>query len=221
MERVVGPGFLQNEAEMVAYAKGDFSGPHDAFVEYFLRYFPDIRSDVEQRCLDIGCGPCDVTVRMAKRFPRMIFTALDCSARMLRQATDRIGDEGLVHQIFLQELQLPGIINGGPFDNIISNSLLHQLSDPDILWNTIKSAGICGTRILIMDLKRASSIEDARIKVQNYCGDEPEVLQNDFFNSLLAAYTVTEVLSMIKTHGLHGLRVDSVSDRHLVVHGRL
>jgi trans-aconitate methyltransferase len=221
MERVVEPKLMPNEAQVLAYANGDFSQPHTAFVDHFVRYFPDIRSDVAHRCLDVGCGPCDITVRMAQRFPKMEFTAIDGSRRMLAEGTLRVERESLINRITLEECQLPGLIPGGPYHNIISNSLLHHLHDPNILWETIKAAGTCGSRVLIMDLMRADSIEDARVKTETYCQGESEVLKQDYYNSLLAAFTFEEVLDMIKEHGLHGLRVDAVSDRHLIVHGRL
>ena len=221
MERVPEPELMVHQSQVAAYANGDFSIPHNAFVEQFVRYFPDVRSDVAGRCLDIGAGPCDITVRMARRFPQMVFTALDGSKGMLEAAKDRLAKEKLQDRVSLLQTRLPSSVPKGPYDFIISNSLLHHLHEPDVLWQSIIDAGHSGTKVLVMDLFRASSLEDAREKTQKYCAHEPKVLQEDFYNSLCAAFSLEEVFAMIKNHHLKGLRVETISDRHLVVYGEL
>ena len=75
--------------------------------------------------------------------------------------------------------------------------------------------------MLIMDLKRTRDEDHAREIVATYAGSEPQVLQLDFYNSLLAAFTPSEIQLQLKEAGLDGLSVIEVSDRHLVVTGRL
>ncbi len=47
----------------------------------------------------------------------------------------------------------------------------------------------------------------------------PLSCRQDFFNSLLAAYTVDEVHAQLARTGLGHLQVEAVSDRHLTVAG--
>jgi hypothetical protein len=47
------------------------------------------------------------------------------------------------------------------------------------------------------------------------------VLQEDFFNSLKAAYRVEEITEQLKATGLDMLNVEACSDRHLIVYGNL
>jgi hypothetical protein len=82
---------------------------------------------------------------------------------------------------------------------------------------TIKPSGA----IFIMDLMRPSSREEASYLVKKYSSNEPEILQRDFFNSLLAAYTIAEVEAQLQTTGLYYLEIHEVSDRHWVAVGRL
>jgi hypothetical protein len=56
--------------------------------------------------------------------------------------------------------------------------------------------------------------------VETYAATEPEVLREDFFASLLAAYTVEEVRAQLAAAGLD-LAVAETSDRHLQAWGRL
>jgi hypothetical protein len=52
-----------------------------------------------------------------------------------------------------------------------------------------------------------------------YAEGEPEVLRRDFYNSLLAAFEPGEIRSQLRDEGLDGLRVRSVSDRHVTISG--
>ena len=72
-----------------------------------------------------------------------------------------------------------------------------------------------------MDLARPDSEQDARALVDQYSGDEPEVLREDFYNSLLAAYTVGEVREQLRAAGLGHLEVEMCSDRHWIASGLL
>ena len=112
------------------------------------------------------------------------------------------------------------IINLG-FDSIISNSLLHHLQDSAILWDALKSYGRTGTHVLIMDLLRPATRRAAAQLVTTYAGGEHELLKQDFYNSLLAAYTEEEIKIQLKMARLSKLKIQRVSDRHIIVYGDL
>ena len=103
---------------------------------------------------------------------------------------------------------------------IVSNSLLHHLAKPEVMWQTVAACAQPGAQVLVMDLARPASELAVDALVETYAIDEPEVLRKDFRNSLFAAYTVAEVEAQLQTAGLDSLRVSMVSDRHLAVTGR-
>ena len=70
----------------------------------------------------------------------------------------------------------------------------------------------------MMDLFRPESTEAARNFVAQYAADEPEILQKDFYNSLLAAFRLDEIQVQLKQAGLH-FCCEKVSDRHVAVWG--
>jgi len=78
-----------------------------------------------------------------------------------------------------------------------------------------------GAAVLVMDLFRPASTGEAQEIVEAYSGEEPEVLKRDFFNSLCAAFEPDEVRAQLEACGLDSLGVRTVSDRHLLVAGRL
>jgi hypothetical protein len=55
--------------------------------------------------------------------------------------------------------------------------------------------------------------------VNQYSGNEPDVLKKDFYHSLLAAFEPEEVEQQLSIVGLSELSVKIVSDRHIVIFG--
>jgi hypothetical protein len=72
-----------------------------------------------------------------------------------------------------------------------------------------------------MDLFRPQSPAAAQAIVDQYAATEPDVLRQDFLASLCAAFEPGEVRAQLREHGLDGLSVRTVSDRHLLISGRL
>jgi len=66
---------------------------------------------------------------------------------------------------------------------------------------------------------RPDSREQAHQLQDQYAAGEPEVLREDFFNSLLAAYRAGEVRAQLRDQGLENLHTEVVSDRHFIVYG--
>jgi SAM-dependent methyltransferase len=115
---------------------------------------------------------------------------------------------------------LPGApIPGLAYAAIISNSLLHHLHNPAVLWEAINRYASRGTRIFIADLYRPQNATEAQRLVDQYAAGEPEVLRRDFYHSLFAAFEPGEIEAQLAAADLHELSVEVLTDRHLVVHG--
>src|ERR1700722_7494764 len=82
MKRTVEPELMLDEEQAEAYAHADFAAAHRLYPELFAQRFPG--RPRKARVLDLGCGPCDVTIRFAKANPGYVFHAVDGSAAMLR-----------------------------------------------------------------------------------------------------------------------------------------
>jgi hypothetical protein len=88
-----------------------------------------------------------------------------------------------------------------------------------VLWNAIAAFTRPGAPVFVIDLMRPTSREQAAALQRQHLGGEPEVLQRDFFNSLLAAFTVGEIVAQLREAGLGHLSVEAISDRHVMVKG--
>jgi len=219
MQRVTEPELMNEPSQAEAYAAADFAEAHERIVERFAVCFPG--DEIAGNVLDLGCGPGDISFRFAMRFPGASVTGVDGSAAMIELARQRQGREtGLADRTHFIEALIPGTpLPSGPYAAIISNSLLHHLHRPAVLWETIAAYASAGTRIYVADLRRPPTTAVARRMVESYAAGEPEVLRRDFYHSLCAAFEPREVEAQLEAAGLPELSVTVISDRHLVVHG--
>lgn len=221
MDRVAEPELMDTPDQARAYAEADFAAPHDRFVELFRECFPD--NDLNgSAVIDLGCGPADVTLRFARRFPYCSITGIDAGPNMLALAREAIAQAGLGHRISLVQGYLPEHpLAPTSCDAVISNSLLHHLANPMALWRTIRRCAKPGALVFVMDLMRPVDAVRLDSLVDSYTRGEPEILRQDFRNSLKASYLAEEVTRQIGEAGLARLTVRVVSDRHWIAFGRL
>lgn len=217
--RIPEPELMDTAEQAEAYDAADFAEPHDALVTCFGEVFPGFAAG---RLLDLGCGPADVTVRLARALPGLAVDGVDGAAEMIRLGRRRVTAAGLDGRVRLFEMRLPAAAREwaqrGRYDAVVSTSLLHHLADPIVLWDAVREAAAPGAAIFVWDLRRPASTEAAQSIVDRYSGREPEVLQRDFYNSLCAAYTAEEIRAQLEPAGL-ALEVVEIGDRHLVVRG--
>lgn len=221
MERVVEPELMDDEAQARAYAEADFEEPNARFVALCREFVGSLPRGAA--VLDLGCGPGDITLRIAAAHPEVEVHGLDGSAAMLafgRAALD--ADATLRARVTLIEGLVPdAALPRARYEAVVSNSLLHHLHDPGGLWRMIREHGAPGAPVLVMDLMRPPSAAAAQALVDEYAATEPEVLRRDFYNSLLAAFEPGEVRGQLEAAGLGHFSVEEASDRHLVVRGRI
>lgn len=221
MHRIPEPDELMDEAaQALAYARADFSDANRLFVE---RLEALAGPHLAGRLLDLGCGPADIPRALARRHPRLEIDAVDGARAMLDLAAAGMGAD--VHargRIRLLHEHLPSSrLAADAYSLVVSNSLLHHLRDPAVMWQTVARCGRPGALVLVMDLARPGSTAAVDALVAAYAADAPAVLRRDFRNSLFAAYTTGEVADQLAAAGLHGLEVATASNRHLTVAGRL
>lgn len=215
MERVLEPELMDDELQSIAYARADFSSSNQFFVDGVINEFPrPLRTAV-----DIGCGPGDVMIRLARALPDLHITAIDASAPMIALARGAVMTEGLSDRIELVQGYVPGVaLNAHSFDAVLSKDLLHHVPDPSVLWKEIARLGRPGAVVYVMDLVRPPTPEEAHRIVACVAALEAPILREDFYNSLCAAFTVDELREQVAAAGLD-LEVRQASDRHALISG--
>lgn len=218
MRRIPEPELMIEADQVRAYAEADFAEPHDHMVALLRERLADLPA--AGVALDLGCGAGDISRRVANALPAWRVHGIDGSPAMLRIARDMTAAAGLADRITFEEVLLPAVPPAGiRYDLVFSNSLLHHLADPAVFWSALSDWAKPGGRVFVMDLLRPATRATAEEFVRLYAADEPEVLQTDFFNSLLAAFEADEIETQLADAGLGQLRVEVVSDRHCIVWG--
>ena len=204
-----------------AYAAADFSSGDQATIEAIQRLvFTSSPMPPDPLVVDLGCGPGNITLRMAHLFPKARIIGIDGAESMLALARERAEKQQLDMSFLCQTLQ--EVLRGpllGQADLIVSNSLLHHLHQPDLLWTVTQALAAPGCRALHRDLRRPASDAEIEQLLRKHLPSAPEVLQHDFSASLAAAFEPQEVTAELHRLGLNQLTVSAEDDRYLVVSG--
>ena len=217
LPRTPEPELMDLADEAKAYAAADFSSENAAFVARLCELAPCDSA----LCVDLGCGPADIPIRTARARPGWRITAVDAAEAMLEIARADIAAAHLTGRVetLLADACRTGLPAGG-FDVVMSNSILHHVADPEAFWREVRRLARPGAQVFVRDLFRPASAEAARAIVAAYAGDESPLLQEEFYRSLLAAYTPDEIRDQLAAADLP-LDVAAITDRHVDVWGRI
>lgn len=217
MDRILEPEIMDGREEAAAYARADFSDSNQSFVERVIARVGGRLS----RVVDLGCGPADVPVRLARAASAAHITAVDGSEEMLSLARQAVRAARLTECITLHHGRVPGLpLPEHSFDAVLSKDMLHHLPDPQALWSEVRRLGRPGAAVCVMDLVRPSSPLEAREIVERVSSREHRLLKEDFYNSLCAAFTVEEVRAQLRAADL-SLAVEQLGGRHMAIEGVL
>lgn len=221
MKRIPEPELMDSDEQTKAYAAADFSEPNALFCQHVEKTL----SSNTGRLLDLGCGSGGLLVQLANILPQWSMLGIDAGPNMLALAQHTIETHRLAGRVSLKKVHLPSDVDDvralGPWDAIVSNSLLHHLADPMTLWRSIEQLGKAGTAVVVMDLMRPNSQDQAQAWVEAHAQGAADVLKQDFYNSLLAAWRLDEVEDQLALMGWQSWRIEQASNRHWVVIGHL
>jgi ubiquinone/menaquinone biosynthesis C-methylase UbiE len=217
MDRKAEPELMEGFDEVDAYVRADFAMVNQAFATRLV----ELAGPREHaKCIDLGAGPADIPIRVARLRPEWTIVAVDGSAPMLDAAARAIRAAKLDRaiELVLADAKETKLSPCG-FDIVFSNSILHHVSSPYAFWKEVSRLAKPGGLIFIRDLARPESETAARALVEKHAGGETALLKEEFYQSLLSAYTQAEVEAQLKAAGLIALKVTMSSDRHLDVFG--
>jgi trans-aconitate 2-methyltransferase len=227
LERTPEPELMDGLEQVRAYGAADFNDSDQAMCERLVEL---CGGDPGPRLVDLGCGPGNITLRLARRWPDAAVLGLDGAPQMLAVARQRAATQPeLAGRLLFEQALLPLVDPGereGAFSMVVSNSLLHHLHDPAVLWRAVAELAAPGAFVYIQDLRRPASAEAVEALVAAEMAGAPEVLRRDYRASLHAAFTVAEVHAQLERAALEqaclaGLQVAPRQERYLEVWGRL
>ena len=235
LPRIPEPELMEEVAQAEAYAAADFAATDQAMVDRVLALFGAPADGA--RLADLGCGPGNITFPLARHCPRARVLGIDGSAAMLAIAERRSAPapsgpvppqalRSTPDQLTFLRLTLPcASATLGPWagtcEAVVSNSLLHHIHEPMVLWSTVGQLAAPGAAIFVKDLRRPPSVPVLDALVALHAADAPPLLRRDYRHSLQAAFTVEEVEAQLQRAALSHLQLKAVEDRYLEVWGRL
>lgn len=221
---------MEEAAQVRAYAEADFSAGDAAVVERLGALAAEAGVAMEgpgALLVDLGCGPGNISFRLLERYPAAQVVGVDGAAAMLRVAEQRqvaLGASGRRITFSCHTLPSTALEQGelaGRCRALVSNSLLHHLHEPVVLWRTVRALAGPGTFLYLRDLRRPASPAAAEALLALHLPEAPAVLQRDYLASIHAAFTPDEVEAQLEQAGLDTLQVAPLEDRYLEVWGRL
>lgn len=229
MERTKEPELMQDVSQAKAYAKADFDLSDDALVRRLEKFLLSKGKSLDAAIsiLDLGCGPGNISEKLALMFPNASVIGLDGSEAMLAIARERKTNQvkqGKLENLNYKFFNITSFVNDDldsyiSGDVVVSNSLIHHVHNPTIFWKAAKKLSIPGSIHLHRDLRRPKSLKVV-YELQNlYLPDAEPVLINDYIASLKAAFTAKEVKEQLFNEGLDKLHVFEIMDRYLEVIG--
>jgi len=218
MQRVPEPEVMDDSGEVEAYssatAQAHLNTIDDTLVEHALRL---VKGRERGRALDIGTGPGQIVIKLARRLTQWKFVGVDRSAGMIAQARTNLASagDGLADRVEFQvadgnRLPLPD----SSFDLVLCNSVLHHLAEPEKLLSEIARLASSGGAILLRDLRRPSRFTyplHVRWHGRHYSG----VMYRLYCDSVRSAYTVPELKRLLDSAALARARVFEHRSTHI------
>ena len=209
LARTLEPEVMDGPAEAAAYERMDHSAVNEAFVQRLIEL------GAHGHLLDLGTGPGDIPIALARRLHGIQITAVDLAEPMLELARRKVAAAGLDRRISVARADAKALLYPkASFAGVFSNTILHHLPEPLAMLKEVKR--VLDTRgvLLIRDLMRPASAAEVEALVTQHAGYDPRH-QQLLRQSLHAALTPAELRRLADEAGLKHVEVTVDSDRHM------
>lgn len=205
LPRTPEPEVMNDADEVEAYASAAAQAHLDSIDDTLVEQVLSIAADMGLRAgrlLDIGTGPGGIPLKIAHRMKMLSVIGADRSAAMIhsaRLAARERNLDGRALFILADADHLP--FPDGCFDIVLSNSLLHHLSNPVTVLNEMARVAKLDGVILVRDLRRPSRFAfpfHVRWHGRYYAG----LMRKLFIDSVRAAYTERELADLLHRSAL-------------------
>ena len=231
MKRIPEPELMKKKDQVISYDKADFSQGEVNLINQINHYLLRKKIFLNEKDLivDLGCGPGNISEKLAIKWPNTEVVGIDGSKEMilraeynkeisnnqrnlknLRYICSDIKDTKLTNFLLNQEISL-----------LVSNSLIHHITHLEDFFSTIKSLSSENTVNFHKDLKRPLD-ENSALELKSQCSAKyNEILTNDYYASLRASYTFKELKNFTLENDLSSLEVFEDGDKYLIVYGNV
>ena len=230
MERVPEPELMEEKEQVISYDEADFSEGEFNLINqinyYLLR--KNISLGEKDLIVDLGCGPGNISKKLAIKWPNAEVVGIDGSKEMILRAEHN--NSISTNQKKLKNLRyICSDIKDIKSNNLlkkrinllVSNSLIHHITNLEDFFNTIRSLSSSITVNFHKDLKRPLD-EKSALELKAQCSTKyNEILTNDYYASLRASYTFKELKNYTLENDFYSLEVFEDGDEYLIVYGNV
>ena len=229
MLRIKEPELMTESEQVKVYARTDFSDSDGKMVSRLFEFIKESKKNLQRESIfiDLGCGPGNITERLAAHWPESTVVGIDGSLEMLKLAKERqvlvkkissLNGLSYINQdistLSVGQFSLPNFA-----DVVVSNSFIHHVHDFNDFLKALKAISKEGTLFFHRDLRRPLTFDIALELQQKYLTKAHPIMIRDFLSSLKAAYTAEEVVDYLEKSNWKSYTVIEVGDRYLDIIG--
>ena len=231
MERIPEPELMEKKEQVISYDEADFSEGEITLINQINHYLLEKNIYLSEKDLivDLGCGPGNISEKLAIKWPNTEVVGIDGSKEMILRAEhnkeNSNNQKNLKNLRYIcadiKDIKSTNFLLKKKISLLVSNSLIHHITYLEDFFNTIKSLSSNSTVNFHKDLKRPLD-EKCALELKEKCSTKyNEILTNDFYASLRASYTFKELKNFTVENDLSSLDVFEEGDNYLIVYGNV
>ena len=231
MERIPEPELMVEKEQVISYDEADFSEGEVNLINqinyYLLR--KNISLGEKDLIVDLGCGPGNISEKLAIKWPNTAVVGIDGSKEMILRAEHNkkisVNERNLDNLSYvysdIKDIKLNSLLPKKEISLLVSNSLIHHITHLDDFFNTLRRLSNNMTINFHKDLKRPLD-EKSALELKEQCSTKyNEILTSDYYASLRASYTFKELKNYTLENDLSSLDVFEEGDNYLIVYGNV
>ncbi len=231
MERIPEPELMEEKEQVISYDKADFSEGEVNLINQINHYLlrKNISLGEKDLIVDLGCGPGNISEKLAIKWPKTEVVGIDGSKEMILRAeyNKNISEnkKKLKNLRYIcsdiKDIKSNNFLFKKRISLLVSNSLIHHITNLEDFFNTIRSLSSNITVNFHKDLKRPLD-EKSALELKAQCSTKfNEILTNDYYASLRASYTLKELKNFTLENDLSSLDVFEEGENYLIVYGNV
>jgi len=231
MERIPEPELMEKKEQVISYDEADFSEGEINLINQINHYLlrKNISLGKKDLIVDLGCGPGNISEKLAIKWPNTEVVGIDGSKEMILRANHNkeisTNQEKLKNLRYIcsdiKDIKSNNFLLNRDISLLVSNSLIHHITHLEDFFKTIRSLSSDFTLNFHKDLKRPLDQKSA-LELKAQCETKyNEILTNDYYASLRASYSFKELKNFTLENDLTSLDVFEDGDNYLIVYGNV
>ena len=231
MKRIPEPELMEEKEQVISYDEADFSEGEVNLINQINHYLlrKNISLGEKDLIVDLGCGPGNISEKLAIKWPNTEVVGIDGSKEMILRAEfnkETSKNKKKLRNLRyicsdIKDIKLTNFLLKKRISLLVSNSLIHHITNLEDFFNTIRILSSSITVNFHKDLKRPLD-EKCALELKEQCSTKyNEILTNDYYAYLRASYTFKELKNFTLENNLSSLDVFEEGDNYLIIYGNV